>query len=83
MFFAINLVTQGVLNIWLNGGNAFLAPYLVLALFIGEAFVFGAEMIAFPMLLKEHNKGRIITYVFIANALSLVAGGYIISVLPV
>jgi hypothetical protein len=40
-------------------------------------------MIAFPIFIDEHKKGRILIYVFIANLISLIAGGYIISVLPV
>lgn len=83
VFFVVNLVTQGVLNVLLDGGEFHMAAYLVLVLVMVEAFVFGAEMIAFPLLLKEHSKKRIFTYVLIANFMSLIAGGYIISVLPV
>ncbi|GLC31204.1 hypothetical protein bsdE14_26140 [Clostridium omnivorum] len=57
--------------------------YLILSLIIGEFFVFVIEMIAFPILVKEHGKSRSLVYAFIANFVSLIAGGYIISVLPV
>jgi len=83
IFLAINLVTQGVLNIWLNSGGSVMPSYLIFALIIGEFFVFAAEMIVFPLLIKEHKKSRILIYAFIANLISLIAGGYIISVLPV
>lgn len=83
MFLAINLVTQGVLNIWLNSGGSLMPSYLIFSLIIGEFFVFGAEMIAFPILIDEHKKSRILMYVFIANLISLIVGGYIISALPV
>lgn len=83
IFLAINLVTQGALNIWLNSGGSLMPSYLIFSLIIGEVFVFTAEMIAFPILIKEHKKSRILIYAFIANLISLIAGGYIISVLPV
>lgn len=83
IFLAINLITQGVLNIWLNSGSSLMPSYLIISLIFGEIFVFAAEMIAFPTLIKEHKKSRVLSYAFIANLVSLVAGGYIISVLPV
>lgn len=83
IFIAINLVTQGALNIWLNSGGSLLPSYLIISLIIGEFFVFAAEIMAFPILLKEHKKSRIMIYVIISNLISLIAGGYIISVLPV
>ena len=83
IFLAINLVTQGALNIWLNSGGSLMPSYLIFSLIIGEVFVFAAEMIAFPIFIKEHKKSRILIYVFIANLISLIAGGYIISILPV
>ncbi|HYE69117.1 MAG TPA: hypothetical protein VEA58_10940 [Anaerovoracaceae bacterium] len=82
-FLAINLVTQGALNLWLSSGDSLMPSYLILSLMIGEIFVFASEMIAFPIFVKEHKKDRILIYVFIANLISLFAGGYIISVLPV
>ncbi|MPM47893.1 hypothetical protein SDC9_94614 [bioreactor metagenome] len=83
VFLAVNLVTQGVLNIWLNSGGSLMPSYLIFALIIGEFFVFTAEMIALPIFIKEHKKSYILIYAFIANLISLIAGGYIISVLPV
>jgi hypothetical protein len=83
VFLAINLVTQGLLNIWLNYGGSPLQSYLVFSLIVGEFFVFLTEMIVFPILVKEQKKGRILLYVFVSNLVSLIAGGYIITVLPV
>ncbi|HBV88688.1 MAG TPA: hypothetical protein DEF42_19100 [Desulfosporosinus sp.] len=83
VFLTINLVTQGALNLWLNNGGSLIPSYLLIALIFGEFFVFVAELIAFPYFIKEHKKSRIMIYVIIANLLSLIAGGYIISVLPV
>lgn len=81
-FLIINLITQGTLNIWLNG----FAPsqsYLILNLIFSEFFVFVFEIAAFLKFVKEHKKLRIVLYVLIANLLSLIAGGYIITILPI
>lgn len=83
IFLTINLVTQGILNICLNSGESLLPAYLILALILGEFFVFIFELAAFPFLIKEHKKGRTILYVLLANLLSLVAGGFAITLLPV
>lgn len=83
IFLIINLMTQGVLNIWLNSGSALLPSYLIISLILGEIFVFAAEMIGFPIFIREHTKPRLLAYVLIANLISLIAGGYIISILPV
>lgn len=83
IFLAVNLITQGALNIWLNSGGSLMPSYLIFSLITGEFFVFVAEMIAFPILVDEHKKNRTLIYVFAANLISLIAGGYIISVLPV
>lgn len=81
-FLIINLVTQGALNIWLNGFVP-LGSYLVFSLIFGEFFVFIAEIILFLTFIKEHSRGRNLLYVIMANFLSLFAGGYIITVLPI
>lgn len=83
IFLGVNLVTQGALNIWLNYGGSLLPSYLLISLIIGEFFVFAAELISFSYLIKEHSPSRVWIYVVAANFLSLIAGGYIISVLPV
>ena len=83
IFLAINLVTQGLLNIWLNNEATTSSGYLIIVLIIGEFFVFIAEMIAFPALINEHRKRRSLIYAFIANLFSLIAGGYLITLLPV
>lgn len=83
VFLVINLITQGALNIWLNSGGTVMPSYLILSLLFGEFFVFLTEMISFPILIKENKKRVILIYTFVANLISLVAGCYIISVLPV
>lgn len=81
-FLIINLITQGALNIWLNG-FAPLASYIVVNLILGEILVFAFEAIVFLIFIKEHSRVRTFIYVITANLLSLFAGGYIITVLPV
>jgi hypothetical protein len=84
VFFAMNLVTQGLLNIALNNANALTARYsFIFTLIIGEIFVFSAEFIGFSIFIKEHKKSYTLNYVSTANFISLFLGGYIISVLPV
>lgn len=83
IFLAINLITQGALNIWLNRGGTPMSSYLIFELIIGEFFVFAIEMIAFPIFIKEHKKIHTLSYAFIANLMSLIAGGFIISFLPI
>jgi len=83
IFLAINLVTQGVLNIWLNSDGSLMPNYLILGLIFGEFFVFMVEMMAFPNFIREHKKVRILLYAFIANLISLFAGGFMITLLPV
>lgn len=81
-FIAINLITQGALNIWLNGFSP-LGSYIIISLVFGEFFVFIFEIIAFLVLLKEHRWWRALLFVILANILSLIAGGYAITVLPI
>lgn len=81
IFLVINLITQGALNIWLNSmfpSNG----YIVFALVIGEFFVFLAELIGFITLVQEQKRLKTAAYVILANLLSLVAGGYLITLLP-
>ncbi|MDF2485959.1 MAG: hypothetical protein K0R46_2127 [Herbinix sp.] len=83
IFLAINIVTQGALNIWLNSLNSLMHSYFGFYLFFGEIFVFAAEMMAFPIFINEHKWTRNILYAFVANFVSLVAGSFMISLLPI
>lgn len=81
VFLAVNLVTQGALNIWINT-----VTYNDYSLFFGLVFyefmILIVEMFALLCLLDEHRKLRRGLYVLLANILSLFAGGYILTVLP-
>ncbi|PNT90388.1 hypothetical protein [Clostridium thermosuccinogenes] len=81
-FLIINLISQGVLNIWLNTASP-LGSYLILLLIFGEIFVFIFEIFAFLLTVKERKAAITASYVIVANLLSLAAGGYIITYLPI
>lgn len=83
VFFIINIVTQGILNIWLVSGTSLMPSYLILGLVFGEFFVFTVEMVGFNFLIKERKPSYRLLYAFMANFISLIAGGYLITVLPV
>ncbi len=82
IFLIVNLLTQGILNIWLNTFMPF-NDYIILSLIFGEILVFIIEMIAFMVMVKEHSHLRIGLYVVVANLLSLIAGGYLITLVPI
>ena len=82
VFLIMNLLTQGTLNIVLNGISPF-ASYRILNLLFMEFWIFIAETLAALAFIKEHRKLRRVSYVLAANLLSLVLGSYLITVLPV
>lgn len=81
-FLIINLITQGALNIWINGFSP-MTSYIFLSLIFAEILILIVELFGFSTFVKELHKGDKILYVIVANFLSLVVGGYIISVLPI
>ena len=83
VFLITNLLTQGALNIWLNVTTTPLESYIIFPLILGELLVFAVEMAGFLVFVKEHRRWRTALYVIVANLLSLFAGGYLITVLPV
>jgi len=80
-FLIINLITQGGLNALITGPN--LSPYWVIGFIFGEIIILIAEAIAFASLVKEFKKGKAVLYSVLANTASLIAGGFLISYLPV
>ena len=81
VFLAINLITQGGLNVMLTGSG--LGPYWRIGFMFGEAVVLIAEIAAFLAFIKEFRKRRAVLYAIAANASSLVIGGLLITNLPV
>lgn len=80
-FFGINLLTQGALNVWLSGMLP-LQSYGIMILVFGEFFVFLSELLLFGIVVSEHRRRRVLGTTFLANAVSLVLGGLLISWLP-
>jgi hypothetical protein len=83
VFLGLNLATQFTLWLWLNGTSPFHVGYVVLILFFAEALIFIIEMIGFLILVNEHRRIRTAVYVIVANVLSLLAGIFLISALPI
>ncbi|AKG53002.1 hypothetical protein DGWBC_0315 [Dehalogenimonas sp. WBC-2] len=83
IFLAVNLTTQILLIMWLGQYASFTSSYDILTLIFGEVWVFIIELIAFMFLLKEHGRWRRASYVILANFLSLILGGYLISVFAI
>lgn len=81
-FLAINLITQGALNIWINGYPP-MQSYIIIGLIMAEVLVFIVEAFAYLIVIKERNALTTFLYVIVANFLSLVAGGYLITKLPI
>jgi len=81
VFLIINLLTQGMLNLSISG--PILGSYWMIAFVFWELVILIAEMTAFPLILKEHRKGRAAAYAFTANLASLVLGGMLLSFLPI
>lgn len=79
----INLLTQGGLNIWLNNSASLMSYNLLFALIFGELLIFSIEMIGFPIFVYEKRRRIVVSYAFVANFISLIAGGYLITLLPV
>ncbi len=82
-FLVVNLVTQGFVNIWFLGNVNPLESYIILSLILVEILVFIVELVAFTILVREHGRLRTSLFVMTANLLSLILGGYLITVLPV
>lgn len=82
IFLIINLITQGTLNIWLSTFNLASGYSVFLALVLAEILILIVEMITFFMGINEKNKLILLIHVVLANALSFIAGGYLITWLP-
>lgn len=80
-FFIINIITQGALNIWINGFTP-IESYLILNLVAAEILVFIAEIKAFLTVIKS-CRWHTVLYVLTANLVSFIAGSYIITFLPI
>jgi len=82
VFLIINLITQGILNIWINGVSP-LQSYIIIGLISMEILIFIVEAFAYLIAVKERKALITFLYVITANFLSLLVGGYLITKLPV
>lgn len=85
VFLIINLITQGLLNLWISGLFPFpdYVFYVYIQLLFIEILVIIAELMAFLLLVKEQSRLRIIVYVVATNILSLLMGMILITSLPI
>lgn len=81
IFLVVNLITQGLLNLAVQGPNSMYMAYLVLLL--GEPLVFLLEMITFTLALRERSHLRAAVTSLLANLFSLAAGGAMLLYLPI
>ena len=81
IFFYVNIITQGALNLILTGPN--LGAYWMFGFILGEIVVLAVELLAFIPLVKEFGKLRTAIYTVVANVASLIIGGLLLSYLPV
>lgn len=77
IFLGVNLVTQLLLNLWLNDFPPSMS-YLIFSLIYGELFVYLAETILMVPLIYEKRMKWNLLFVLTANTLSLVLGGWLI-----
>ncbi len=80
-FLIINLLTQGALNISIAGSNG--GSYAMVLFIFAEVIILIVESIFLMTSIREHSKWRSLGFSIIANAMSLVLGGYIILNLPI
>ena len=81
LFFAVNLITQGILNAMITGPRIY--SYWIFGLAFGEGIVFVVELLVYISLLREHGKGRGALCALTANLASFILGGTLIAYLPV
>jgi hypothetical protein len=82
VFVIVNLFTQAGLNYFLINNVLSFSSYLIFSLIALEIVVFIVELLAFSLFVNEHRRSRTALYVFTANLLGLLLGGYLITVLP-
>jgi len=85
VFLVTNIVTQGLLYVWLNKAyypllNSYSFP-VYLSLVLGEILVFIVEIIVFLIIIKERPRAVTLSYVVLANLASLFLGGFLINIL--
>jgi hypothetical protein len=80
VFFIFNVLTQGILFVWLNQFGPF-SNYSY-ALIFGEVLVYAVETIGLPIFIREKKVFRTVLFAIVANTASLILGGLLLT-LPV
>lgn len=81
-FLLINMMTQIALNIWITGFPINIG-YSIIGLFFMEILIVIFEIALFFRLVSEHSNLRKAVFVLSANTVSFIAGGYMITLLPI
>jgi len=88
IFLAVNLVTQTLLNIWINVHFDPLDSFVAYRVIFWEVLIIIIELITFIGFVKEKDEWkrgilRAGLYVIVANILSFIVGGFLITLLPI
>lgn len=83
VFFITNLVTQGLLNLFINTMSPTVGSYIVVDLVYTEVLILLIELVVFTYFIKERKGSTIFLYVCSANIASLILGAIIIPMLPI
>lgn len=82
-FIAVNIITQMFVNFVINGGSLDIFYSLTPLIYIGmELLVFIFEMIVLPAKVEEKKTGWTLLWVFTANTVSMVIGGFALLFVP-
>ncbi len=82
VFLALNLVTQGFLNISLSRAPIYY-DYWIFGMLIYEVIILIAEITVFLIFVKEQSRLKRLLYVVAANVVSFFVGAKLITLLPI
>lgn len=83
-FLAVNLVTQGFLNISMNSISPVDSGYMIrVYLLVDEFIILITELIFLTLLIRENKKLHTILFVIVANITSLIIGMIFLPLLPI
>lgn len=85
-FICVNLVTQGILNLWINGLTVWTSYdefFALVFLLIFEILIVAVESIFMILATYEQKRSRTFVCILIANIVSYLLGGMFIMFLPI
>jgi hypothetical protein len=80
VFLIFNVITQGILFVWMNQFSPFFNYSY--ALIPGEFIVYAVETVGLPIFIREKKVFRTVLFAIVANTASLILGGLLLT-LPV